>query len=90
MAKTGGARSIAQRSFTPVELAKQMQKMAMEPGALENAARRARECGHPDAVRDMADLIESFGVAPIMTNVLKVAPAKPVSGIQGQGQGVPA
>jgi len=90
MAKTGGARSIAQRAFTPVELAKQMQKMAMEPGALENAARRARECGHPEAVRDMADLIESFGVAPIMTNVLKVAPAKPVSGIQGQGQGVPA
>ncbi|MCE7795876.1 undecaprenyldiphospho-muramoylpentapeptide beta-N-acetylglucosaminyltransferase [Sphingobium sufflavum] len=83
MAKTGGARSIPQSAFTPVELAKQMQKLAMEPGALENAARRARECGRPDAVRDMADLIESFGVAPITTNVLKVAPAKPVSGIQG-------
>lgn len=85
MAKTGGARSIPQRAFTPVELAKQMQKMALEPGALENAARRARECGLPDAVKDMADLIESFGHAPILNAPLKTAPANPnpLSGIQG-------
>ncbi|MET0250389.1 MAG: undecaprenyldiphospho-muramoylpentapeptide beta-N-acetylglucosaminyltransferase [Sphingobium sp.] len=83
MARSGGARAIAQKDFTPVELAKQMQKMAMEPGALENAARRARECGRPDAVRDMADLIESFGVAPIMNNPVKLSPARPAAGIQG-------
>lgn len=83
MAKSGGARAIAQKDFTPVELAKQMQKMALEPGALENAARRARECGRPDAVKDMADLIESFGVAPILNKPLKVSPARPASGIQG-------
>ncbi|HEX7856589.1 MAG TPA: undecaprenyldiphospho-muramoylpentapeptide beta-N-acetylglucosaminyltransferase [Sphingobium sp.] len=83
MAKSGGARAIAQKDFTPVELAKQMQKMAMEPGALENAARRARECGRPDAVKDMADLIESFGVAPILNKPLKISPAKPAAGIQG-------
>ena len=83
MSKSGGARTIAQKDFTPVELAKQMQKMAMEPGALENAARRARDCGRPDAVRDMADLIESFGVAPIVNDVVRLSPARPVPGIRG-------
>ncbi|MFT3967062.1 MAG: undecaprenyldiphospho-muramoylpentapeptide beta-N-acetylglucosaminyltransferase [Sphingobium sp.] len=83
MARSGGARAIAQKDFTPVELAKQMQKMAMEPGALENAARRARECGRPEAVKDMADLIESFGVAPIMNNPIRVSPSRPAAGIQG-------
>lgn len=83
MAKNGGARAIPQRAFTPVELAKQMQKLAMEPGALENAARRARDCGRPDAVKDMADLIESLGVGPQLVGALKVNPARPVSGIQG-------
>jgi UDP-N-acetylglucosamine--N-acetylmuramyl-(pentapeptide) pyrophosphoryl-undecaprenol N-acetylglucosamine transferase len=57
----GGARSIPQDKFTPVELAKQMQKMALDPEALANAARRAKSCGRPDAVRDLADLIEEIG-----------------------------
>jgi UDP-N-acetylglucosamine--N-acetylmuramyl-(pentapeptide) pyrophosphoryl-undecaprenol N-acetylglucosamine transferase len=64
MAQTGGARAIDQNHFTPSELAKQMQKLAMEPHVLQNAADRARACGRPDAVKDMADLIESFGAAP--------------------------
>jgi len=68
MVQAGGARSIPQAHFTPVELAKQIQKMAMEPGALQNAARRAWKCGRPDAARDMADLLESIGTAPIMNN----------------------
>jgi len=62
----GGSRAIAQSRFTAVELAKQMQKLALEPGALANAANRMRGCGRPDAVRDLADLVESFGRAPIM------------------------
>lgn len=74
MARAGGARSIPQTQFTAVELAKQMQKMAMEPGALENAAKRARACGRPDAVKDMADLIESIGTAPIIPTRLKAEP----------------
>lgn len=57
----GGARSIPQSQFTPVELAKQMQKLGLEPEALANAARRAKSCGRPDAVRDLADLIEEIG-----------------------------
>ena len=57
MAATGGAASMPQSTFTPQRLAKQMQKMALEPGALENAAARARDAGYPDATRDLADLV---------------------------------
>ena len=38
----GGARTIAQKDFTAVELAKQMQKLGLDPAALQNAAGRAR------------------------------------------------
>jgi UDP-N-acetylglucosamine--N-acetylmuramyl-(pentapeptide) pyrophosphoryl-undecaprenol N-acetylglucosamine transferase len=64
MAKGGGARMIRQSRFTPTELAKQMQKMALEPGALENAARRAKAAGLPDATADLADSVEALGGAP--------------------------
>jgi UDP-N-acetylglucosamine--N-acetylmuramyl-(pentapeptide) pyrophosphoryl-undecaprenol N-acetylglucosamine transferase len=57
----GGARSIPQSQFTPVELAKQMQKLGLEPDALANAARRAKSCGRPNAVGELADLIEEIG-----------------------------
>ena len=39
MVEAGGARAIAQHQFTSKELAKQIQKMALLPGALENAAK---------------------------------------------------
>lgn len=55
----GGARTIPQSAFTPSELAKQMQKLGLDPAALENAAGRARACGKPEAARDLADLVES-------------------------------
>ena len=61
MAKAGGARTIAQSRFTPVELAKQMQKLALDPGALANAASRARRVGRPNAASDLADLVERTG-----------------------------
>jgi UDP-N-acetylglucosamine--N-acetylmuramyl-(pentapeptide) pyrophosphoryl-undecaprenol N-acetylglucosamine transferase len=61
LVEAGGARSIPQSGFTAVELAKQMQKLGLEPEALANAARRAKSCGRPDAVRDLADLIEEIG-----------------------------
>lgn len=67
----GGARSITQPSFTPGELAKQIQKLALEPGALAEAAERAKSCGRPDATRDLADLVESTGGAPMM-DVIRV------------------
>lgn len=60
MTAAGGARTIDQRNFTPVELAKQMQRLGLDPAALQNAAARARSCGRPDAARDLADLVESL------------------------------
>lgn len=61
MTEAGGARTIAQSEFTAVELAKQMQKLGLDPAALENAAARARGCGRPDAARDLADMVEQLG-----------------------------
>lgn len=57
----GGARMIRQSAFTPVEVAKQIQKIALEPGALVNAAARARGLGVPDAAARLADEIEMLG-----------------------------
>jgi UDP-N-acetylglucosamine--N-acetylmuramyl-(pentapeptide) pyrophosphoryl-undecaprenol N-acetylglucosamine transferase len=61
MAASGGARVIRQAQFTPAELAKQMQKLGLEPDALMNAAGRARSAGYPNAARDLADLVERLG-----------------------------
>lgn len=69
MVEAGGARAIAQTQFTAKELAKQIQKMALLPGALENAAKAAWRCGKPTAVRDLADLVESFGRATTMHTI---------------------
>lgn len=66
MTEAGGARTIAQPAFIPVELAKQMQRLGLDPAALQNAAGRARSCGRPDAARDLADLVESLD-APLGT-----------------------
>ncbi len=60
MIAAGGARAITQANFTAKELAKQMQKLGLDPDALTNAAGRARTCGRPDATRHLADLVESL------------------------------
>jgi UDP-N-acetylglucosamine--N-acetylmuramyl-(pentapeptide) pyrophosphoryl-undecaprenol N-acetylglucosamine transferase len=62
----GGARSIRQDKFTATELAKQIQAMAQHPGTLANAAHASWNCGYPNAATDLADLVESFGAAPLM------------------------
>ncbi len=66
MVEAGGARAIRQSRFTATELAKQMQKLALEPGALQNAAKRALSVGRPDAARDLADLVEGLGRTPVV------------------------
>jgi UDP-N-acetylglucosamine--N-acetylmuramyl-(pentapeptide) pyrophosphoryl-undecaprenol N-acetylglucosamine transferase len=66
MVETGGARAIRQEKFTAVELAKQIQAIAKSPEALANAAHAAWKCGRPHAAQDLADLVESFGQAPLM------------------------
>lgn len=73
--RAGGARTIAQGDFTAVELAKQMQKLGLDPAALQNAAGRARSCGRPSAASDLADLVESLD-APV-SRVPVGAPSKP-------------
>lgn len=66
MVAAGGARSIRQERFTAVELAKQMQKLGLDPQGLANAARAAWNCGRPNATRDVADLVESLGRTPVV------------------------
>jgi UDP-N-acetylglucosamine--N-acetylmuramyl-(pentapeptide) pyrophosphoryl-undecaprenol N-acetylglucosamine transferase len=71
MAKAGGARAIRQARFTPNELAKQIAVMAKHPETLATAAHAAWNCGRPNAARDLADLVESFGGAEMM-DVIRV------------------
>ncbi|MBA15632.1 MAG: undecaprenyldiphospho-muramoylpentapeptide beta-N-acetylglucosaminyltransferase [Sphingomonas sp.] len=59
MSEAGGARTIKQTSFTPTELAKQIQRLGLDTEGLEAAAVRAKSCGRPDAARDLANLVES-------------------------------
>jgi len=68
----GGARMIRQDRFTASELAKQIQAIAMNPQTLANAAHGAWNCGYPNAVGDLADLVEGFGGVPLM-DVIRVA-----------------
>lgn len=77
----GGARAIRQENFTATGLAKQIQAMAQHPDTLANAAHAAWNCGYPAAASDLADLVESFGAAPIM-DVIRMDKAMPAAGGQ--------
>ncbi|MFZ1743232.1 MAG: undecaprenyldiphospho-muramoylpentapeptide beta-N-acetylglucosaminyltransferase [Pontixanthobacter sp.] len=66
LAKSGGARSIKQTMFTAKELAKQIQALAQRPETLATAAHAAWNCGRPNAVKDLADLVESAGGDELM------------------------
>jgi UDP-N-acetylglucosamine--N-acetylmuramyl-(pentapeptide) pyrophosphoryl-undecaprenol N-acetylglucosamine transferase len=86
MVKAGGARAIKQENFTPDILARQIEALAMDPVALNNAAARALSVGRPHAARDLADLVERIGngtapvaVGPALTP--RVAAAAPVGGM---------
>jgi len=71
LVEAGGAIAFAQPDFTASAVAKHIQRMALEPGALEAAAERAAGCGLPDATRDLADLVESLAAPPMM-DVIRV------------------
>lgn len=85
LTKAGGARMIRQSSFTPKELAKQIQAMAQRPQTLATAAHAAWSCGRPNAARDLADLVENFGGADMM-DVIRVG----ANTARGASQGIPA
>ena len=70
MAKAGGARMVLQSKFTPVELAKQIQKLGIDPQGLTNAAERAKSVGRPNAAKDLADLVERTGRDPAADNLV--------------------
>jgi UDP-N-acetylglucosamine--N-acetylmuramyl-(pentapeptide) pyrophosphoryl-undecaprenol N-acetylglucosamine transferase len=81
MTKAGGARTIQQPAFTPDVLARQIEAMAVDSVALNNAAARALSVGRPHAARDLADVVERVGngAAPVAVGlsprVQAVAPA---------------
>jgi UDP-N-acetylglucosamine--N-acetylmuramyl-(pentapeptide) pyrophosphoryl-undecaprenol N-acetylglucosamine transferase len=79
MAKAGGARMIAQSKFNPVELAKQMQKLGLDPAALAKAAGRAKAVGRPDAAKDLADLVERVGGATANSLAAEGKAGRPVA-----------
>jgi UDP-N-acetylglucosamine--N-acetylmuramyl-(pentapeptide) pyrophosphoryl-undecaprenol N-acetylglucosamine transferase len=86
MVKAGGARAISQASFTPEVLARQIEALAMDPVALNNAAGRAMSVGRPHAARDLADLVERVGggLAPVAVGRAlspRVTAAAPAGGI---------
>jgi UDP-N-acetylglucosamine--N-acetylmuramyl-(pentapeptide) pyrophosphoryl-undecaprenol N-acetylglucosamine transferase len=85
--KAGGARTIPQPQFTPEVLARQVEAMAADPVALNNAAARALSVGRPHAARDLADLVERVAnrEAPLL-----VGPALSPRVRTGAVNGVPA
>jgi UDP-N-acetylglucosamine--N-acetylmuramyl-(pentapeptide) pyrophosphoryl-undecaprenol N-acetylglucosamine transferase len=87
MTKAGGARTIQQEDFTPEVLARQIEAMAADPIALNNAAARALSVGRPHAARDLADLVERVGGGFAPVDVGSVLTPRVSSSFAG---GVPA
>ncbi len=82
----GGAWCIAQPQFTVAELAKRIQRLALDPAGLEAAATAALSCGRPDATRDLADLIERCGGAGNMQAIHRFdASAEPHAAVATTG-----
>ena len=86
MTAAGGARAIQESNFTPDVLARQIEAMAADPVALNNAAARALSVGRPHAARDLADLVERVGngVAPVAVGPVlspRTKAAAPVGGV---------
>src|SRR3546814_7424439 len=57
MVESGGARAIPQSTFTPVVFAKQIQKLALVPAALQNPATLSQICGRPNSAPLLAVLL---------------------------------
>lgn len=63
LTQSGGAWTIAQRDFTPAQLAKLLQGLMRDPQRLADAARAAQGVGRPQAAAELADLVERLIVA---------------------------
>ncbi|MBX3447853.1 MAG: undecaprenyldiphospho-muramoylpentapeptide beta-N-acetylglucosaminyltransferase [Parvibaculaceae bacterium] len=60
-AEAGAGFMIEQKDFTEVALSARLQSLFAHPGDLADAARAAKSLGQPNAVRDLADLVEALG-----------------------------
>jgi UDP-N-acetylglucosamine--N-acetylmuramyl-(pentapeptide) pyrophosphoryl-undecaprenol N-acetylglucosamine transferase len=58
IAQKGGGWIIPQDKFTPDLLAEYLERFANTPVLLEKAAAAAKDCGQPEAVKNLADLVE--------------------------------
>lgn len=85
--RAGGARTIQQANFRPAVLARQIEAMAGDSRALDNAAQRALSVGRPHAARDLADLVERVAGKLATLDVGPVATPLPAASFAG---GVPA
>ena len=56
--KNGGWVMMQDDQFNAKNLADRIQHLAKNPSILENAAKVAKSCGQPEAVRNLADLVE--------------------------------
>ncbi|MDP1626974.1 undecaprenyldiphospho-muramoylpentapeptide beta-N-acetylglucosaminyltransferase [Parvibaculum sp.] len=61
LAQAGAAWMIEQKYFTADALRRQLEQLFGNPSDLEAAAAAARRQGQPNAVRDLADLVEALG-----------------------------
>lgn len=70
------------------DISKQIMALADDPQGLKNAAHAAWNCGSPDAAKDLADLVESFGGEELM-DVIRVGGSNDRGASQGviAGQG---
>lgn len=66
------------------DITRQIKAIGDSPEALAKAAHAAFNCGRPNAAKDLADLIESFGGAPIQ-DVIRVGD----NNARGASQGAP-
>jgi UDP-N-acetylglucosamine--N-acetylmuramyl-(pentapeptide) pyrophosphoryl-undecaprenol N-acetylglucosamine transferase len=64
VAGRGGGWVFMQEDFTPEALAAHLGGLARDPATLEKAAAAAKSCGHPEASRNLADVVEKRLKAP--------------------------
>ncbi len=64
VAATGAAWAVPQTDFTPETLAGRLTALFETPALLAEAAARAKASGHPDAARDLADLVARLPADP--------------------------
>jgi UDP-N-acetylglucosamine--N-acetylmuramyl-(pentapeptide) pyrophosphoryl-undecaprenol N-acetylglucosamine transferase len=58
LSNNGGGWLMMQENFTPDALAQKLEELMKNPALLEKAAAAAKACGQPEAVKNLANLVE--------------------------------